>query len=217
MRNGTRLATLCLTAAMLSVGCQSMYYGAWEKMGWHKRDILVDRVEEARDSQEAAKDQFRSALERFSEVLGYQGGELERKYKELKAELDRSEYRAQDVRKRIGAVADVAEALFDEWEGELDKYSSQTLRGMSQEQLRATRGRYDQLIGAMRQAESKIEPVLEPLRDQVLFIKHNLNAQAIASLHGELAKIETDVASLIEDMEASIAEANKFIDAMTSD
>lgn len=217
MRNETRLAIVCLTAAMLSVGCQSMYYGAWEKLGWHKRDILVDRVEEARDSQEAAKDQFRSALDRFSEVLGYRGGDLEDKYKQLKAELDRSESRAQDVRKRITAVANVAEALFDEWADELDKYSSQNLRRKSQEQLHATRGRYDQLIGAMRRAESKIEPVLVPLRDQVLFIKHNLNAQAISSLHGELAKIETDVASLIKDMEASIAEANEFIEAMTGE
>ena len=217
MPSGTRLVMLCLTAAVLSVGCKSMYYGAWEKLGWHKRDILVDRVEDARDSQEAAKDQFRSALERFSEVLGYQGGELEAKYKELKTELDRSEFRATDVRKRISAVSNVGEALFAEWEGEMDKYSSQTLRRLSQEQLRATRDRYDELIGAMRQAESKIEPVLSPLRDQVLFIKHNLNAQAIASLQSELAKIETDVASLIDDMEASIAEANKFIDAMTSE
>jgi chromosome segregation ATPase len=188
-----------------------------ESLGRHKRDILVDRVEKARDSQEAAKDQFQSALERFSEVLGYQGGELEEKYNQLKAELDRSEARAEDVRERIASVEDVAGALFNEWEGELADYSNQSLRRKSEEQLRATRRRYDQLIGAMHRAESKIEPVLSPLRDQVLFIKHNLNAQAIASLHGELATIETDVASLIRDMEASIAEANKFIAAMSGE
>jgi hypothetical protein len=32
-------------------GCSSMYYGAMEKLGVHKRDIMVDRVKEARDSQ----------------------------------------------------------------------------------------------------------------------------------------------------------------------
>jgi predicted nucleic acid-binding Zn-ribbon protein len=206
---------LVLMVLVLTVGCQSVYYSAMETFGRHKRDILVDRVEKARDSQEAAKDQFQSALERFSEVLGYQGGALEDKYNQLKAELDRSEARAQDVRKRIASVEDVAGALFNEWEGELRQYSNQSLRRKSEEQLRATRRRYDQLIDAMHRAESKIEPVLSPLRDQVLFIKHNLNAQAIASLQSELATIETDVASLIRDMEASIAEANEFIEAMS--
>ena len=217
MKQKGRRLVLGLMVAALTVGCQSVYYRAMESFGRHKRDILVDRVEKARDSQEAAKDQFQSALERFSEVLGYQGGELEDKYNQLKAELDRSEARAQDVRKRIASVEDVAGALFNEWEGELADYSNQSLRRKSEEQLRATRRRYDQLISAMHRAESKIEPVLSPLRDQVLFIKHNLNAQAIASLQSELAAIETDVASLIRDMEASIAEANKFIEAMSGE
>lgn len=50
--------------------------------------------------------------------------------------------------------------------------------------------------------------------DQVLFLKHNLNARAIASLKGNVASIESDIAVLIREMEASIREANRFIDAM---
>jgi len=214
MHKDLHLVVALLVAATFAIGCRSVYYGTMEKLGWHKRDILVDRVESARDSQEEAKDQFQTALERFSEVLNYQGGALEEKYKQLKAELDRSESRAKNVSKRIDAVTSVAEALFDEWQSELEDYSSDRLRRKSEDQLRTTRRRYEQLIGAMRRAESKIEPVLRPLRDQVLFIKHNLNAQAIASLQSELATIEDDVASLIKDMEASIAEANEFIEAM---
>ena len=42
--------------------------------------------------------------------------------------------------------------------------------------MRQTRARYDQMIGAMKRAEGKLEPALQPLRDQVLFLKHNLNA-----------------------------------------
>ena len=128
---------------------------------------------------------------------------------------DRSEDRAQDVRERIAAVEDVSEALFEEWTNELDDYSNKNLRRKSEEQLRETRRRYARLISAMHRAESKMEPVLQPLRDQVLFLKHNLNAQAIASLEGELGAIETDVALLIKDMEASIAEANQFIASMS--
>ena len=57
--------------------------------------------------------------------------------------------------------------------------------------------------------------VLAAFRDQVLFLKHNLNAQAIASLETELASVRTDVSSLLKAMEVSIAEANAFIKDMS--
>jgi hypothetical protein len=66
----------------------------------------------------------------------------------------------------------------------------------------------------MKRAERKIDPVLNAFRDQVLYLKHNLNAQAIASLQSELVSIESDVARLIQEMDASIREANSFIASM---
>ena len=67
---------------------------------------------------------------------------------------------------------------------------------------------------AMRRAEQKMAPVLTAFKDQVLYLKHNLNAQAIASLQSELSSIESDVVQLIREMEASIREADTFISAM---
>ena len=63
----------------------------------------------------------------------------------------------------------------------------------------------------MRKAEQKTEPVLAAFRDQVLFLKHNLNMQAVSSIQQESAIIEQDVAALIRDMETSIAEAEAFV------
>jgi len=202
---------LSLLSIVILAGCSSAYYGAMEKIGIHKRDILVDRVAEARDSQVETKQQFASALEQFRSVLAFDGGDLEKKYHELNDVLEESEEQADDVRERVAAVENVAEALFDEWEGELDQYSSANLRRSSEKKLKQTRTHYYKLIGAMKKAESKIDPVLNPLRDQVLYLKHNLNARAIASLQSELGNIETDVSRLIRDMEISIAEADKFI------
>ncbi len=198
-------------------GCSGVYYGAMEKIGIHKRDILVDRVIEARDSQQATKEQFASALEHFSSVINFQGGELEDKYHQLKKELNTSEEQADDVRDRVAAVEDVAEALFDEWYVELDQYSSASLRQSSAKQLKQTKIHYSKLIGAMKRAESTIDPVLRPLRDQVLYLKHNLNARAIASLQTELTRIETDVTRLIRDMELAMSEADSFIQTLKAE
>jgi chromosome segregation ATPase len=209
-------ASLALGFCVIFTACTSTYYKTMEVFGQHKRDLLVDAVAVARDDQEQAKRQFKTALERFREVVQVEGGALEANYKQLNTELKRCEAEADDVRGRIRTIESVAEDLFEEWERELDQYSSPDLRRSSESKLRETRQRADDLIGAMKRAENKMEPVLTAFRDQVLFLKHNLNAQAIASLGDEAASLEQDVARLIAEMEASIAEANAFIDAMGS-
>lgn len=203
-------STLLVTLA----GCASAGIAIREKLGYAKREQLVDRVQEARDGQEAAKVQFESALAEFLAVTKVSGGELEAQYSKLKREYDRSETRAGEVRSRITSVERVAAALFKEWEAELSQYESASLRSASEQQLRDTRREYDQLIGVMNAAAGRMDPVLRAFKDQVLFLKHNLNARAIASLQGTTAQIQTDVAGLIREMEASIAEANAFIDRM---
>jgi hypothetical protein len=208
------LLLLLLPAAFAGAGCKWAYYGTLEKFGKHKRDLLVDRVEEARDDQEEAKEQFKDALTRFSELTSFRGGELEDVYKKLNSEYEASAAKADDVSERIRSIEKVAADLFDEWEGELDQYESADLRRSSEKQLRDTKQRYGQLIGAMQRAEKTMRPVLSAFHDQVLFLKHNLNAQAIASLQGQVDELETDVAKLIQEMDAAIREANTFIDAM---
>jgi len=208
---------LFLVGMMLIVsgGCQKIYYGTMEKFGKHKRDILVDNVANARDAQNQAKEQFASALEEFASVVNTPGGELEQKYKTLNAAYEKSNDKAEAVRGRIKDVKRVAEALFDEWEDELDEYTSDTLRRTSEDKLKQTQKRYKELISAMERAESKIAPVLAAFHDQVLFLKHNLNAQAIASLQNELTNVENEIGLLIREMEKSIDEADAFIREMT--
>jgi type I site-specific restriction endonuclease len=212
----THRSNLLLLTYLLAggAGCSTVYYGTMEKFGVHKRDIMVDRVQTARNSQEESKEQFQTALERFSEVLAFEGGELATKYDKLSKEFTRCEERANAVHEHIRDVEDVAAALFREWKQELDAYTNPDLRRSSQSMMAETRGRYEQLIAAMKQVESKMDPVLNAFRDQVLYLKHNLNAQAIASLQDDLSRMENQVADLIRDMERSIREADSFINAM---
>lgn len=200
--------------ALLLTACSPAYYNTMEKFGVYKRDILVDRVEEARDSQEDTKEQFNSALEQFGSVVNYDGGSLEKIYNRLQSEYDDSVAAADDLGERIDDIEKVAEDLFEEWESELDDYSNDNMRRDSAQQLRNTRREYQSLIRAMRQAQSKIPPVLSVFQDQVLYLKHNLNARAISALQQEYLSIKTDVAALVAEMERSIDEANVFIEAM---
>lgn len=209
----SQLAPLLLLAA-LAGGCRSAYYGMWETLGIEKREIMVDRVEDAREAQTDAKEQFVSALDQFRTVVSIEPSELEDVYEDLSDELESSEKRATAVKDRVAAVEEVAGDLFEEWEAELDEYKDPDLKRTSTDLLERTRKEYDGLITAMRKASDSMDPVLETFRDQVRFLKHNLNAEAISALQGELGSIESSTASLVRDMEAAIAEADEFIAGM---
>ncbi len=200
----------------LLAACETVKLGALEQLGFEKRDVLVGRIEKARDAQLEAKEQFQSALQEFQSVVKFDGGELEEVYDRLNSEYETSKDRAEDVKKRVDSVEYVAEKLFDEWSEELEQYSSAELRRKSQTQLYQTRQQYAGLISAMRKAERSIQPVLTVFNDQVLYLKHNLNARAIASLRDELSGIESNVSNLIREMNLSIDEANRFIAQMDS-
>ncbi|RTE86692.1 MULTISPECIES: DUF2959 domain-containing protein [Gammaproteobacteria] len=204
-------ALVTLVMSLFLFGCTTVYYDTMEKFGIEKRDILVDRVGNARDAQNEAQETFRSALEQFQTVVGTPETELSRTYSRLNNAFEDSEKAAEDVTDRINDVERVAHDLFEEWEDELNQYENANYRRMSEQQMRETQRQYDSLISRMRQAESRMAPVLSAFRDQVLFLKHNLNAQAIGALEGELGRIQSDVATLIENMEASIAESEAFI------
>lgn len=194
--------------------CSTLYYEGLEKIGIPKRDVMVHRVEKARDTQEETKEQFKSALAQFTAVTNFRGGNLEEVYTQLNDEYEASVLKAEEVRSRIEDIEDVSQALFVEWEQEITQYSNANFKRSSQEKLNATKKHYQQLITSMKNAEAKIAPILTVFKDQVMFLKHNLNAQAISSLKGELGNIESDVSVLIAAMEKSINEANAFINTM---
>lgn len=211
----TKVFAAVLVAASLTLsGCASSYYAAMAKFGWEKRDILVSRVKEARAEQAEAQQTFASALDEFKTLVSFDGGELEKQYDKMNASFEASKRQAEEVRGRIKAVNDVATRLFGEWENELKLYESADLRRRSAEQLGRTRADYDKLYAAMQRAAAKMDPVLSLYQDQVLFLKHNLNARAINSLDVERTQIEERVTALINEMNAAIAEADTFIDSM---
>jgi hypothetical protein len=186
-------------------------------MGYAKRERLVDSVEAARDAQGSAKEQFASALEEFKSVVNFDGGDLEALYNQLNDSYEESADRAQTVRSRIVSVRRVGQALFDEWDGEVEEISDAGLRRRSRELYDQTKDSYDEMLARMDSAAKSMDPVLTKFRDRVLFIKSNLNAQAIASLKGTELELATDIEDLIREMEASIREADDFIAQIQKD
>jgi len=211
MKITSQVWLLGMVAVLALSGCKSAYYGAMESVGIDKREIMVDRVKAARTSQDDAKQTIKTTLEQFSDVVEIKSGDLEKTYNRLSKTFEKTEASVEEVHSRIAAIESVSGALFKEWKAEIKTYSNSTLKKQSEAQLKDAQVRYEQMLRAMKQASSQMDPVLTAFRDQVLFLKHNLNAAAISSIQGEVVKIQSDVTRLIADMEKAIAEADSFI------
>ena len=206
---------ICIAMSIITLAaCSSAYYSAMEKVGIHKRDIMVDRVVEAKESQQEAQEQFKSALEQMTALINFDGGELEEQYNDIQEQYEDSKKAAELVSSRIEKIEDVSEALFDEWQEEIEQISSANLKRQSASKLKETQRRYQSLIKSMHKAESKMAPVLSALKDNSLFLKHNLNAKAVGAMQGEMLSIKKDVGVLIKDMNTAIEQSQKFIDML---
>jgi len=211
---GNRPATktiIVLALCIFFMGCHSAYYAFWEKMGKEKRHLLRDQVEKSQEDQQSASEELSDALSRLKQMYGLDGGDLEKMYDRLSDDYENCENRAAIIDQRIEKVNRIANDLFDEWRSELGQIQNAAFRSKSREKLRATQRRYARLEAAMKRSRRRMTPVLSNLRDYVLFLKHNLNAQAIGALKSEVGGIEMDVDRLMRDLRNSIAEADAFL------
>lgn len=214
MPNSLRFLIPIAFVLILNCGCSSLYFSALEKIGIEKRELLISRIKEAKDAQEDAKTQFKSALEAYKTVIRFDGGLLEDKYEKLNSVLKKTEHKADEVRKRVQKVKEVAVALFREWKDELNQYSDHTLKNDSEIKLLHAKNEYSKMMASMRIATDKLDPALTPLRDKVLYLKHNLNAKAVSALDNEVSVIENKVEELIRELNQAIDDANSYMQTL---
>lgn len=201
-----------------TLGCQSMIdkakkeakYSAYEMIGVEKRDLFKKEVKKVQSGQEDTGEAFKDALEKLQKIYAFDGGNLERQYRSLNSSYEEAQEEATTVRSRIKTLETTAEDLFKEWETEIKEISATDLKSKSSETLRQTRRRYNEFHASLKKSEARMDPVLRRLKDHVLYLKHNLNAKAIAGLKGESGKIQNDIENLIKDMEISISQAKDF-------
>ncbi len=207
----TSLITLASCQNPITKAVRGVEYSAYELVGIQKRDLLKTRVSDAGEEQKEAGEKFQDALQQLKKVYGFDGGDLEKKYNLLKSSYDRAFYQAEAVHKSIRKVENVAGDLFREWDKEIDQIETASLKQKSRDQLSITQRKYADLHSRLKASEAQMDPVLRKLNDNVLYLKHNLNAKAIASLKNETRRIENEIENLVRDMNKSIESTERFI------
>ena len=210
------LIGIVLAVSVCLTGCTSIFYRTMQTLGKEKRDILVQRIKDARKDQEQTKQQLQTTMEAFQALTGFQGGSLEKSYKRLNSEYESASAQASKLHDKIQSIDQVSNDLFKEWQGEINAMSNAKLKTQDTVMLRTAKTRQTTYMRAMRRTEAQIAPVLKAFQDQVLFLKHNLNARAIGSLKGTTATLQGNVAGLIQSIDASSQEADKLIASLAA-
>jgi hypothetical protein len=187
-----------------------------QKLGKEKRDILVQRVKDSKKDQEDTKEKLQTTMESFQALTGFQGGSLEKSYKKLNGDYESAANQVAKLHDRIQSIDKVSGDLFTEWQGEINQMGNAKLKARSTAMLKDSQTRQAVFMKAMRNTETRITPVMASFHDQVLFLKHNLNARAIGSLKGTSAKMDTDVSALMKSIDGSMAEADNLINSLTA-
>jgi predicted nucleic acid-binding Zn-ribbon protein len=194
-----------------------MYYSVWETLGREKRDLLKSNVESARDEQKEVQEKFSDALANIKRTYNVRGDKLESVYRQMKTDYEDARDRSDDLSKRIKRIERLGKDLFDEWSREVEKISNQAYRRSSQEKLRATKQRFSGLVASLHAAEKRIAPVLKKLEDQVLFVKHNLNAASMGVFKAEADAIEKDINGLQMEITKSVMASESFVKSLDRD
>jgi hypothetical protein len=105
----------------------------------------------------------------------------------------------------------VAKRMFSEWKGEITDMRNVTLKRQSQTLLTNAQRQHSGYMRQMRATEAKITPVLQGFNDQVVFLKHNLNARAISSLKKTSADLDLQANDLVREINDSSKEADQYI------
>src|SRR5438874_9840231 len=104
-----RICFLLLISLALLSSCKNMVYSAYEKVGVYKRDLLKKRVVAARDEEKSAQQEFKDTLTRIKEMTHFEGGELEKHFRQLQSDYDDASARVGAVHKRVREVETVAD------------------------------------------------------------------------------------------------------------
>lgn len=214
MRRAVSLSLIVF--ALLLSGCHSTYYKAMRTLGREKRDILVQRIKDAKKDQDQTKQKLQTTMESFQALTGFKGGSLEKSYKRLNSDYESAASQADKLHDKIQSIDQVSNDLFKEWQGEINAMDNGKLKSQDSVMLRNAKTRQSTYMRAMHRTEDQIAPVLKAFHDQVLFLKHNLNARAIGSLKNTSAGLQSDVAGLVQSIDASSQEADKLISSLAA-
>lgn len=196
---------LIMTAVALS-GCATS--------GLKESAKLVSHVEESRRALQVAEAQIRSTLDTANALGQTEGGNLQSDFQRLSSAIKLSNEKRDEFRESVASMDNTSASFFTAMATELDKYETEEFRTRSEARLEETRGRYNQLMTTMQQAEEKFNPIMAKLNDLSRYLSFNLNPTGVDSIKTSIGELSSEATDLYSAIETAVQEADGFTKLM---
>lgn len=206
----TKLFITGFLALFATLACDRAYYKMWEALGREKRDLLTSEIKQTRESQSKLQTEFVATFERIKKEYTFEGGEVENTYRALSKDYKALDERRNSVTKHVEKVDALAEDLFEEWRKEANDMNDTSLRSQSLTKLEQSQAKFAEVAQKYAGMLEVVNGSLKRLHDHVIFMKHNLNAQALGALKRELHAMQPELDRLVAEINRSIALASEF-------
>jgi hypothetical protein len=191
--------------------------GSAQDEGVKQVEQLIKKANAGVESINDTKLQLQKTMEAYNAVLAPDVKDRRDAYKKLQKEVATTEKKRAMVSTRNGEMNVEAGRLFKNWEGSTAAIQDPELRQRSQQRLGQAKARYSEIETNGQGAARLYTPFMKALQDQVTYLGHDLNPEAVATLKPEADKLNAQAKELYSAIDKTTAAANNNISQLRAD
>lgn len=211
-QNKLRVLSLVVLLLTASVSSSILAQSAEKQI-----DKLIKRAGDTITAIRAARMQIGATVRDYNQILAGEAEDNRAAYKKLQKSLKKSEKSAAAVGAQAEKMDSAASEYFASWEASLSEFTSDEMRARSEERMKETRQRYDGILQAGREAGEAFRPFVTLLKDQIVFLGHDLNPAAIEDLQDDAERLNSQAKEVFSKIDETKRTAMRYIASLKPD
>jgi hypothetical protein len=200
--------------AVLAVLALAATAGAQTDEGVKQVERLVKASGDTVKAIGETKVQLMKTMEVYNSLFADEATDRRKIYNQIQKEMENTDRRRARISEEAAKMNAEADTLFKGWADSTAAIENPDLRERSEERLNATRASYGEIGTVGQKAADLYAPFMKALQDQITYLGHDLNPEAVASLKPDAEKLNERSDKLIQSIDDTIATANKNIGAL---
>ena len=188
--------SLLALAGLLAAGCSGHATEGQKKMSQ-----LSEQMEKLDAALTGSKKDLQKTLEAHDMLGSNVDGELSDNFGRLQSAIERCTERQQQIGSLLDQISTTSTSYFAGWEADIDRIDNSDLRERSEQRLEQTRERLEQVQAQVASMRTAFDPLMQILRDHLLYLSNDLTVGAAASLSKDSGKLRTEVGTLTTELE----------------
>lgn len=181
-----------------------------------RTDKLIEGAENLIKEAVKARNEIEKTLTSYNALFAGDVQDVRKAYKDVEKGLESTEKQRDEVKKRVDSMKVEADAYFASWNESLQQIGSDNLRKRSEDRMNETKSHFNGVLAAVADARGAYEPFAANLKDQWVYLGHDLNADGIASLKPDADELNSKARNLFKSIDDGMKKADEYVESLKS-